>query len=151
MWRKRGYISLKLSSFVPYAALAQPERVALNIAFILLGMTSLLPGNASGVLASWPYLFGMCWAALMILGGAASIHSVTTGSRASERLGCVCVIAGCLIYAYGVLEVNGWRRGGLIAVLFIVLAGSKATRLLRSLAFAATLRKHEERGDLNGR
>lgn len=130
-------VALRLSLRVPEPLLAQPERVFINVAAIVLGFAALWPPPDS-IASVWPDWFRLEWAAAMILGGMAALHGTWTGYRLTERLGAALFACGAAVWA-----VQAWLLFGLAALgpvlIFAFLAAAKTLRVLRSLATSAVI------------
>jgi hypothetical protein len=139
--RRRGW-SLRLAEKLPEPLLAAPERVALNLAMILIGISFMWPPPGSAV-DSLPDLVARGLASLFVLGGALSLHSMWTDVRYTERAGALALALACFVYAGVIIDFRG-ITGLATILLFIFVALSKVVRWIRSTAFEQTVRNRQQ-------
>jgi hypothetical protein len=138
---RRG-LAQRLAVRLPERLLASPERVLLNVACVLIGISGLIPPEGSAV-ASWAPFILLNWAGVMIMGGGLSLHGTLTDSRISERVGSLAVWIGGWFYAAS-LCVDRGTAGTIPALIFFFLGTAAALRLLRSVAFQQRARQYFE-------
>jgi presenilin-like A22 family membrane protease len=137
-WVPRGQrIALRLSRHLPEPLLAQPERIFINVAAILLGLAALVP-PPGGIADQWPYWFRLEWAGAMVLAGVAAVHGTWTGYRPTERLGAGLFSLGAAAYGLQAAITYDWGATGTVLI-FVFLSLAKALRVIRSLAVTASI------------
>lgn len=134
-WLQRK--ALQVSRYVPEPLLAQPERVFINLAAILLGVSALWPPPGS-VADHWPSWFRLEWALAMVVGGAAALHGTWTGYPLTERLGAGLFACAALAFGSQAWLSFGWAGTG-TTMIFVALASAKCLRIMRSLATTAII------------
>lgn len=109
--------------------LAAPERVLINFACILMGLSALLASRPGSLLALWPAWVAYEWAGAMLLGGCSALVGYWNGKRPLARLGYLLIAVASLVYGVGVMVVFGWQ-GVPIGATFLAIALAKGIRLL---------------------
>lgn len=125
--------SLRLVRMLPPALVAEPERVVLNFAFILIGIGAYFSNDAGSVVSHWPIWVLVYWGLSMVIGGTSVLYGLFRGDTTVERLGYLLVGPACLIYAVTVAFVRG-LPGTPVAIVFLALAVTKAIRMVISSA-----------------
>lgn len=121
-----------LARFIPEPLLASPERVAVNLAAVVLGVAALWP-PPGGVADQWPTWFRVEWSLGMALAGLAGLYGTWTSYRPAERLGaglfalCATAYAAQASYSFGITVISTVTLFGLLVV-------AQLLRLIRSLA-----------------
>lgn len=122
---------------LPGPLIRDTERVMLNAATGVVGVTSLLalrePGTIARVLVV-PLL--VMWSATLIAGSLCVLVGMFKGYRTVERAGLMLSGIGCLTYASTLFSVGG-PRAQIVGVLFLLIAATKGIRLLTSTAGGA--------------
>lgn len=139
-----------LLQLLPERVAAAPERVLINAAMALIGISTLLglalgdgPRPAS-LLAIWPAWLSYEWASAMLLGGLCALVGYLRHRRTTERFGYLLIGIASTLYAASAVRVFGWHAL-FTAVLFLGIACSKAIRLLvTSAARSSVIRQDED-------
>lgn len=122
---------------LPAPLIRDTERVMLNAATGIVGVTSLLalqePGTIAVILPA-PLL--VMWSATLIAGSVFVLYGMFRARRPIERAGLMLTGIGCLIYAAALFSVGG-PRAQIIGGLFLLIAATKGIRLLTSTAGGA--------------
>lgn len=115
--------------------LAAPERVFINIAVALVGLSGFFarPGTA---LDRWPDWIQYEWSVSMIVGGLATLHGYWFDYSPSERMGASLVAIGSAMYGFQFIAAYG-ARGIIPALMFFGIACAKVLRLIRSAAITS--------------
>jgi CHASE2 domain-containing sensor protein len=129
-WTYPERLAPRILRFIPRIVMETPERVLLNTACALIGV-SVLVGTRSPVLDRlWPFPLYE-WAILMLVGGGSVLVGMFTRKLSMERLGMILVLVACLFYGTLLLVIFGWP-GLLTAVIFYSISVAKAIRLYTS-------------------
>lgn len=123
--------AVRMAEGLPLPLLANPERIFLNAAAVLIGALALIPPPGS-IIGLWPKGFAFCWSMVMIVAGLSAVHGAWTDYRRTERFGALLFAFGSFTFGASAF-VYGWR-GSLVGVLFIFLAFAKVVRWVRSKA-----------------
>lgn len=135
----RDRLLLWLVAHIPTPVLVAPERVLIQVAVIVIGLTGVTvarPGSLVDLLPTWLVYE---WAATLLIGGVASMAGHWRGHRRLDRMGSWLLIIGASTYAVGVL-LTGGLRATTAAVIYLGIAGAAATRLLVGSAAWAKVR-----------
>jgi hypothetical protein len=138
---------VKLYHWFPGPVMANPERLSINYMMIILGIMCLDPTPVFPTVAAWSTWFQYEWAIASILGGCAALHGAYRDARPSERLGCTVVAICSLTFGVSMLHTSG-VAAGLVAAFVFSITIAKVLRLIRSLAYDATLRAAREAHEL---
>lgn len=117
----------------PRPVLEQPERVLINIACILIGVSAALPPVPESSIARWPDVGRYIWAGIMIVGALFSLYGVVYYSRIADRLGALIIMMGSLWLGTNLVLLGG-ARTHITALIFFGIAIAKFFRFIRSLA-----------------
>lgn len=135
-------LSLWLARRLPPQLMADTERIGLSLAFIAVGILSIISSAAEKptglVEATVPPIAYYEWTITLIAGGVLTIIGLWIGHRWTERFGVMLAGTGCLTYGLALL---GWAsnpRQYISGVLFLLLALVKLIRLVVSTAAAAS-------------
>lgn len=139
--------SVKIANRLPVPVLANPERLSINYMMIILGIMCLDPTPVFPTVAAWSNWFQYEWAIASIVGGCAALHGAYRDARPSERLGCIVVAICSLTFGVSMLHTSGGAAGLVSAFVFSITL-AKVLRLIRSLAYDATLRAAREAREL---
>jgi phosphoglycerol transferase MdoB-like AlkP superfamily enzyme len=132
----RAHLSAWLVRHLPEALAAAPERVLLNLSFILIGL-SVFAGSRSRAL-DWLYPTPLYeWACIMIIGGVATLVGMFSRKRSVERLGVFLLLVGCAVYGVLILAALG-ESGIFSGSIFLALSVAKAIRMFVSSAARST-------------
>ncbi len=123
---------IKLIRRLPLHMVATPERVILNVAFILVGVAGIFPPRGN-VLEAMSTSILIIWATGMIFGGSAILFGLFRNRRPMERVGYLLVSISCGLYATYTLIERG-LVGLPIALVFYGIALVKLLRLIISSA-----------------
>jgi CHASE2 domain-containing sensor protein len=134
---------VKVADRLPAPVLANPERLVINYMMIILGIMCLDPTPVFPTVAAWSAWYQYEWAVASIVGGLAALHGAYRDARPSERLGCIMVGITSFTFAVSMLYTSGLAAGMVAAFIFGITA-AKILRLIRSLAYDATLRASRE-------
>lgn len=142
MTRRERFIRC-LTRFLPKKIAEAPERVLINFACVLIGVSALLAERPRSLLAVWPDGFPEAWAVTMVLGGGFVLVGFWNNPRrrwanSIERFGCLMIFAAAVVYGVGVITVFGWQ-GTPSGVVYLGIAFAKAVRLLVSSAYRSIL------------
>jgi hypothetical protein len=141
-WAQR--VAVRVSLHIPEPLLAGPERVFINLAAILMGLTAFGPPKGS-VPAEWPVWFQVEWGVAMVVAGLAALHGTWTNYRPSERLGAGLFAICALVYAVTAIDLG--RRGTFVFVIFGALSVAKVVRIIRSLAASGQIATRQQHGE----
>jgi CHASE2 domain-containing sensor protein len=134
---------VKVADRLPEPVLANPERLVINFIMIVLGIMCLSPETVFPTVERWSDWYQYEWAVAAIIGGCAALHGAYRDARPSERLGCTMVAICSFTLGVSMLHTNGWAAG-LVALIIFGITAAKILRLIRSLAYDATLRASRE-------
>jgi CHASE2 domain-containing sensor protein len=134
---------VKVANRLPAPVMANPERLSINYMMIILGLMCLDPTPVFPTVAAWSNWYQYEWAAASILGGCAALHGAYRDARPSERLGCTVVAICSFTFGVSMLHTSGIQAGMVAAFVFTITL-AKILRLIRSLAYDATLRASRE-------
>lgn len=136
-WSER--LALRALRFVPRAVADAPERVLINAACVLIGLSGVFtPTQPHTLMATWPHWFAVEWSAGMIVGGVAALVGVSSRQWPLERLGVV-LIGICAFVCTISLLLLFWPRGIFTALIFLGIAVAKAVRFIVSSAARAQI------------
>jgi CHASE2 domain-containing sensor protein len=138
---------VKVANRLPAPVMANPERLSINYMMIILGLMCLDPTPVFPTVAAWSNWYQYEWAAASILGGCAALHGAYRDARPSERLGCTVVAICSFTFGVSMLHTSGIQAGMVAAFVFTITL-AKILRLIRSLAYDATLRASRENQEL---
>lgn len=140
---RRGCVQ-RLADRLPEPLLANPERVALNVAAVVIGLAAMIPppGSSLDRMADW---LATAVGALFIAGGCLSLHASWTGTRYTERVGALAYALACIIYVAQLLYQNG-SSATAPAVIFGGVAVAKLLRWVRSVAYEKYARQRRDDG-----
>jgi hypothetical protein len=105
-----------------------PERVILNFAFVVIGLSSLLVRKPGSLIDAWQWV-GPVWSLAMIMGGGSVLLGLWLWKRSIERLGYLLLLPCLLIFAISSFFVFGFSAMT-VGTIFFACAVSKAVRLL---------------------
>lgn len=134
----RGRVVHWLVRHIPEPLMAAPERVLINFACLLIGISGLIAVRPGSLLALWPRWVAYEWAAAMLVGGACALFGYWTGRISVARLGYLLICFASLTYGVAVLVVFG-KQGAATGVIFLGIAVAKALRLLLGSAIRAAI------------
>jgi CHASE2 domain-containing sensor protein len=134
---------VKVANRLPEPVMANPERLSINYMMIILGIMCLDPTPVFPTVAAWSDWYQYEWAVASILGGCAALHGAYRDARPSERLGCTVVAICSFTFGVSMLHTSGIQAGMVAAFVFTITL-AKILRLIRSLAYDATLRASRE-------
>lgn len=131
---------MRALAFIPRSLASDPERMLINTACVLIGLSVLLinPTPGGSVMAHWPHWFRTEWALSMAGGGMAALIGLPTKHWALERLGVLLIAMSSVVYAFGLFTIF-WPRGVFTALIFLGIAGAKTVRFIVSSAARARL------------
>lgn len=145
----RSSRALRLVRRLPIVIVNAPERVILNAAFVLVGLSSFAADTGNSIVSSWPDWVMYAFALSMIGGGVSVLVGMFRGLTSVERLGYVLVAPACLLYGITALIVRGFP--GLPGFLiFLGVAAAKLIRLVISSAERDMTIEYGERLDREG-
>jgi hypothetical protein len=140
-WRRFREICTirKVATLVPLPLAMAPERVLVNVACILLGLTSLVIDQPGSLDAVWPEGVVTTWAILMIIGGASSTvgywnYPRRGWARPLERMGYASLFLATSVYGIGVILEFG-IQGLFAGLIYLGIALSKVIRLVMTSAY----------------
>lgn len=141
------WLSQRLLDVLPEPLAAHPERVLINVAAALIGVSGMV--RHEGLSVIWPSWLIYEWSATMIIGGVAALVGIfrrATGTRSVERLGVMLILFAALFFGVNVLIFGGTRLlfTGLI---FLGIAAAKTIRLLVSGAVRAVILQQAREDD----
>jgi hypothetical protein len=119
----------RLVGWIPRPLAEAPERVIVNFACILIGISALTAARPGSLLELWPRWVAYEWAVAMLIGGTCALAGHWKSARSVERLGYMLLGAACTIYGVGVIVVFG-LQGVTTGIIYLGLSLSKLTRLL---------------------
>lgn len=126
-------LALRVVRRMPKMVVEAPERVVINVAMILVGLSAFIADEPGSVLHSWyewaAIAFGLC----MIGGGISVLVGMLRPRRTVERLGYVLLFPSCIAYGVGAFWVRG-VAGLPVLLIFLGLAFAKIIRLIISSA-----------------
>ena len=126
--------SLAVVRRLPAPLIRETERVMLNVATGVVGLTSLVALNEPGTIARvLPVPLLLMWSVTLIAGSVFVLFGMFRGYRAIERAGLMLTGIGCLVYAVCLFSVGG-ARAQIVSYLFVAIAATKLIRLLASTA-----------------
>lgn len=139
-------MSLRITHYLPKALISDTERVGLSVAFMFVGITSVLTlGDENSIFSIlYPVWVVLCWSITLFVGGALTIIGINWSLRLTERAGITLAAIGCLSYG-GTLMIYGMGRSKVVGVMFIILFLIKMIRLIVSTASSAYVDKGESR------
>jgi hypothetical protein len=114
---------------IPEPILAAPERVLINFACLLIGLSAILAVPPGSLLATWPHWAALEWASAMMIGGGCALYGYWFGRRSAARLGYMLIGFAAFVYAVAVLLAFG-RRGLGVVLIWLAIAAAKGIRLL---------------------
>lgn len=129
---------------IPPKLVADPERVALHLAFVILGAGGILfvqPGSLNTLLPVWA---GYAWAAALLIGGLAAVIGYWTDRTAPTRLGHRLLLLGSMVIVVSLAAVIGTRALTTI-VIFTLIGLAYMVRLTVSQAARIILRRGDGR------
>lgn len=129
----RSSYALRLVRKLPVVFVNAPERVVLNLIFVLIGLTSFVADQPGSIISRWPQWVVLAWGMSMSVGGASVLLGMFRNLTSVERLGYVLVAPACIIYAVSALWLRG-LSGVPVFLIFIGLAASKMVRMIISTA-----------------
>lgn len=131
--RFKSSLALRMVRKLPVVFVNSPERVVLNFAFILIGVSGFFANRPGSVMSEWPTWVLAAWGLSMSVGGASVLLGMFRNLTSVERLGYVLVAPACAIYGVTTLVTRG-AIGGPLALIFLGLALSKVIRMVISTA-----------------
>lgn len=126
-------LSLRVVRKLPLVIVHSPERVVLNLAFILIGFSGIFADEAGTILATWPAWVLAAWGLGMVSGGASVLWGMFRHLTSVERLGYVLVTPACLVYAFSAL----WTRGASGLPVFLIFLGLACAKIIRMIISSA--------------
>lgn len=129
----RSSRSLRLVRKLPVVIVNAPERVVLNAAFVLVGLSAFVTDTGDAAVSAWPVWVLIAWSGCMIAGGLSVLVGMFRGRTSTERLGYVLVAPACLIYGVSVL----WVRGPASIPVFLIFLGLAFAKLIRLVISSA--------------
>ena len=137
--KRDGWV-VRLAGLIPHPILANPERILINVACVLIGIAALWPPPDS-LFAVWGPEFAIFWGTSIIVGGIAGIAGHITGYRPFDRLGALAVGGASFVFSGGLLWEFGFARIS-TAIIFFCLGVAKLVRLLRSISIRVAIERH---------
>lgn len=136
-WTER--LALRVLRFIPRPVAESPERVLINFACVLIGLSGLTKAPpANSVLGHWPHWFAIEWSLSMVAGGLLTLIGISIQRVDLERFG-VTVIGLCAL-VFGVTQLIAfWPRAIYSAPIFLGIAAAKAVRFIVGSAARARL------------
>jgi O-antigen ligase len=132
---------LWITGHLPRWLLEQPERVVINVACFLIGVSAMIPPVPASALAHWPTTGRYVWGVAMMVGACFSILGAAKGNRTADRAGALLLGSASLFFAFALFGSVG-LRGVLTGIIFLGLFFAKALRFLRSTAVRIRIRHH---------
>jgi hypothetical protein len=117
---------------LPLHLVVAPERVVLNVGFLLMGVASIATPRGR-VLAALPPWAVLTFIVGMGVGGVLVLVGLFRGKTSAERLGYLMVMVACFMYGVATLYVRG-LPGLPVALIFLSFAAMKILRLIISTA-----------------
>src|SRR4051812_20805390 len=113
----------RLLQRLPRVVLEVPERILINLACALVGLSVLVGTRSPALTKVRPFPLYQ-WGLLTLLGGSAVLVGLFARKGRVERLGMGCVLLGCLFYGGLLLWVFHWQ-GVITALIFFASASAK--------------------------
>lgn len=140
-YHKRGErFAIWIADHLPRFVLENPERVLINVACSLIGLSAFFHQTGS-VPTGWPPWLQYSWGGVMIAGSAISVYGARTLNRAADRFGALVVATACFFYGYNI--VGQYGNGRLITgLIFFGITVAKLVRFVRSAAVQARVSQY---------
>jgi hypothetical protein len=136
--RRRHRIAVRLLTFLPSIVLHAPERVALKVACVIIGVISLWrPPPAGSIAAISPRHIVVEWSIGFIVGGVLTLVGMYLRRGVIERAGLAFFAFGSVWFAAAAIV---WGRGFAVAVIFSMIAAASLIRLVLSSVVRKTAR-----------
>lgn len=132
---------LWLADKSPRWLLEQPERVFLNVACLVIGLTTMLPPPPNNVLAAFPDAGRVVLGAVMALGALVSLWGSATLSRVADRVGALALGGAAAFFAVILFGAVG-LRAQITGVIFLGIFTAKGFRFVRATALRIRIRHH---------
>lgn len=130
----RSSRALRLVRKLPVVIVNSPERVVLNAAFALIGLSAFLAANTgNSVVSNWPTWILFAFAMGMVGGGVSVLVGMFRGLTSVERLGYVLVAPACLLYGITAFAARGFAG----FPTFLIFLGAAAAKLIRLVISSA--------------
>lgn len=126
---------------LPTWIMEQPERVLLNVACFLVGITTIIPPPSNHVLTDFPDLGRVVLGSLLLAGSATSLYGTMTLSRAADRLGAL-MLGGSSLFLAIILFGTVGLRAMLTGIIFLAIFSAKSIRFIRATAVRIRIRHH---------
>jgi hypothetical protein len=143
VWTRNECVIRWLATVLPQPAAEAPERVLVNFACVLIGVSALAVERPGSLLALWPEGVVTTWAMAMAAGGAFALvgywnYPRRYWARPLERLGYLGIFLAASVYGVGVIVVFGWQ-GAFSGTIYLSIALAEAVRLLVTSAYRTVL------------
>jgi len=138
--------ALAVVSRLPKVLVSDTERIGLSLAFICIGIGTLLNLGRPSTLGVTEAM-AINWSVTLILGGLLTIWGMVKSHRLTERVGVALAGYGCAIYGATVLSLGQTRSAIIVGVMFLCLAVIKLIRLLTSTAAQALIAERHAQED----
>lgn len=137
---------IAVTNSLPSWLLGQPERVLINFACFLIGLSALIPPPDNNLLSHWPVAGRVIWGGIMIAGSIISVYGSVKLHRAADRLGALSLMSASFFMSFVLFSSVG-LRAFLTGTIFLAVAFAKLLRFLRATAVGIRIRHHlaEER------
>ena len=126
---------------IPVVLYAHPFEVALGVAFVVIGLRTLIEGQTTPAVDALPDLPHLLYRVVSVLGGVGVLVGIAlrrhAAGRTVERASLYAVAGAWAAYAVVVIDAHGWRGGFATSALAVLIA---AACLLRTLAIRKTER-----------
>lgn len=136
-------IILWLAGCFPRWLMEQPERILLNAACLIIGVSTMLPPPPENVLADFPTLGRMALGIILIAGSGVSLYGTARVNRAADRFGALALGSASLFLATLLFGTVG-LRAMLTGIIFFAIFLAKSIRFIRSTAVRIRIRHHLE-------
>lgn len=136
-------IILWLAGRFPHWLMEQPERILLNAACLIIGVSTMLPPPPGNVLSTFPESGRMALGLILMAGAGVSLYGTARVNRAADRFGALALGGASLFLAVLLFGTVG-LRAMLIGIIFLAIFMAKSVRFIRSTAVRIRIRHHLE-------